>query len=138
MRTGIDPSDNLSHHASTWIEVDEVKSKQGRGFWCFNTTMLKNLHFLLSTKKIIRDTIKEYSVQDFVDGEVDNDSMNQCESRISPILLMELILAKVRENTIKFLAQRSRKLEDHLSECLDEKGNLEKQVNDNGESLPHI
>ena len=67
--------------------------------------MSKGQEFLDSTNKIIKDTIKEYSVQDFAKVEVDNNILNQCESSISPIMLLKRILAKVRGNTIKFLAQ---------------------------------
>ena len=68
--------------------------------------MLKDPEFLDSMNLIIWDTVKESSVQDSEDGEVDDDIWNQCESSISPILLLELILAKVRGNTVKFSAEK--------------------------------
>ena len=50
--------------------------KQGRGFWQLINTMLKDLEFLHSTNIIIRDTVKEYLVQDFEEGDVDYDTLN--------------------------------------------------------------
>ena len=80
--------------------------------------MLKDKEFLDSTNKINRDTKKEYSVQDFGEEEFDDDTVNQCESRIGPFLLFELILTKVRGNTIQFSATKHRKVQDHMSVML--------------------
>ena len=100
--------------------------------------MLRDQDFLDSTNKIIRDAIKEYSVLNFAKGEVDDDTLNWCKYSINPILLLQLTLVKVRKNTIQFSAQKRKTMEDHLSELLDYLGNLEKQVNNCGEPLPHI
>ena len=87
---------------------------------------------------IIRNTVKEYSVQDFGEEKVDDDTISQSETSISPILLFELKFVNVRGNTIQLSANKSRKVEDHLSAMLEEIGNLETKVNKSDQPLPHI
>ena len=52
--------------------------------------------------------------------------------------MLEITLAKVRGNTMKFSAQKHKKMEDHLSTLLDEIGKLEIQVDNSGEPMPNI
>ena len=102
----MEPADKLSDHGATWIEFSQTEKKQGRGFF------LSDPNFLESTNSVIRESILEFSADEFLTSEVDDSVLNSCEITISPILLLELILAKVGGNTILFSAHRKR---EHLS-----------------------
>ena len=92
----MEPVDNLSDQGTTWIELGLTEEKQGRGFWRFNNLFLSDPEFLKSTYSVIM----EYFVDEFNSDEVDDSTLNTCEIKICPILLLDLILAKVRGNTI--------------------------------------
>ena len=62
--------------------------------------------FLETTNSLIRDTIKEYFVDNFDCGVVDDGILTTCERNICPILLLDLVLAKVRGATILFSAKK--------------------------------
>ena len=93
---GMEPADNMSDHGVTWIELGQTEKRQGRGFWRINNLFLTSPTFLESTNSVIRETIMEYSVNDFNSREVDDHTLSSCEMKIFPILLLEMILAKVR------------------------------------------
>ena len=61
----MEPADKLSDHGSTWLELGKKSKKQSKGFWRFNNPFLSDPEFLETTNSLIRDTIKEYSVDDF-------------------------------------------------------------------------
>ena len=104
----------------------------------FNNSLVKDQEFQDSTNEIIRDTIKEYLVFGIGEDEVDDDTLGLCGTRISPILLFELILSKVKGNTIQFSANKRRKVEDHFSTVLNKIENLERKVNKSNEPMQHI
>ena len=92
------------------MELGKASKKQGRGFWRFNNSFLSDPEFLETTNSLIRDTIKEYSVDDFNDVDVDDSILNSCESQICPFILLNLILAKVRGNTISYSSKKRKQL----------------------------
>ena len=65
-------ADNLSDYGSTLLELGKTSKKQGKGFWRFNKSFLSDPEFLEITNSLIRDTIKEYSVDDFNNVDVDD------------------------------------------------------------------
>ena len=71
----------------------------------------------------------DYSADKFESKEVDDSIINSCEIAICPIMLLELILAEVRGNTIYFSAHKRRKQLSIVSELSDEIDTLERTVN---------
>ena len=84
----IEPADNLSDHGAMWIELGQTEKKQGRGFGRFNNLFLSDPNFLESTNSVIRETILEYSADEFLTSKVDDSILNSCEITICPILLL--------------------------------------------------
>ena len=72
IEVGMELADNLSDHGSTWLELGKTSKKRGKWFWRFNKSFLSNPEFLETTNSLIRDTIKEYSVDDFNNVDVDD------------------------------------------------------------------
>ena len=106
--TGIEPADNLSDHGTAWIELGQTERKRVRGVWRFKNLLLSDPNFLESTNSLIRETILEYTLNKFLTNKTDDSILYTCESTICPILLLELILAKVRHNTVSFSASKCR------------------------------
>ena len=79
----------------------------------------------------------EYSVDEFNSNVVDDNTPNTCEIKICPILLLDLILTKVRGNTISFSASR-RKKPSIVSELKYEIEDLESTVNNFEVLVPEI
>ena len=80
----------------------------------------------------------EYSVDNFDSGTVDDSTLNTSETSICPIQPLDLILAKVRGNTISFLV---RKIKDQLSigsELTNDIETLERTVTDSDVPVPNI
>ena len=69
--TGIEPADNLSDHGTACIELGQKERKRGRGFWRFNNLFLSDPNFLVSTNSVIRETILEYTLNEFLTNETD-------------------------------------------------------------------
>ena len=85
---GIEPPDNLSDHAATWIELGQAERKPGSGFWRYNNLFLSDPNFLESTNSVIRETILEYASNELLSNGVDDSVLNSCESTICPIFLL--------------------------------------------------
>ena len=77
-------------------------------------------NFLVSTNSVISETILEYTSNEFLTNKTDDSILNSSESTICPILLLELILAKVRGNTVSFSASKHRQQLNIVYELSDE------------------
>ena len=80
----------------------------------------------------------EYYEDEFNSNEVDDNTLNTCDIKICPIPLLDLILAKVRENTISFSACRRKKQVSIVSELMYEIEDLERTVNNSEVPVPEI
>ena len=87
---------------------------------------------------MIRETILEYSTNEFLTSKVDDSVLNSCEIKICPILLLELILAKVRGNPISFSACKQKEQLSIVSELSYEIWTLERMINSSDVPEPSI
>ena len=55
----IDDIENLSDHSPILLEIDFTKFERGRGFWKFNTSLLKDIAYV----NIVNETIKRVTCQ---------------------------------------------------------------------------
>ena len=87
---------------------------------------------------LIRETIKEYSIEGYDNVEVDDSILNTCEIQIFPILLIDLILAKVRGYSISYAASRRKKQLYVVSGLLLEIKDLEWTINSAETPMPEV
>ena len=101
----------FSDHALISIEIDFRNFKRGRGYWKFNNSLLKDLEYVSVVKKSIRNVIKTYCSNDFIDIDVDEASPEQLQSipcTINDQLLLDMIQLEIRGNTIKYASAKKK------------------------------
>ena len=81
-------------------------NQRGPGFWKLNTSFLSDIDYVNQTRTAIQEVLAEY--------ENDND--------VNPALLWEMIKLKVREQSLKYAADKKTKLNRKEEE-------LEKRIN---------
>ena len=102
---------------STPIDVDFSKFIQGRGFWKFNNSLLKDINFVEKVKDGIKETVCKYAridgdnnfflnanseeISDFFDSQTP-ESLQNLELSINPELFLDVLLLEVRQITIKY------------------------------------
>ena len=93
----------LSDHSIQIMEVDFSKFKRGRGFFKFNTSLLKELDYVTLINETIRDTAAKYTEDIYNDEFLKTATPEQMQEliyTISPQLLLETLLLEIRGKTI--------------------------------------
>ena len=90
---------NLQTIYLTMAQLGKINKKQEKGFLRFNNSFLSDPEYLEANNLIIRDTIREYSIEKIDSGGINNNILSSCETNICPILLLKLILAKPKGRT---------------------------------------
>ena len=90
-------------HSLISIKLNILKLKQGKGFWKFNTSLLKNDLYVLQVRRTIQETAEEY-------GKSSSDNVMAPSVNIDDTLFWETLKMKIRSMTISFSADLKRKL----------------------------
>ena len=93
-------------HSLITVKVALHSNQRGPGFWKLNTSFLSDIDYVNQTRTAIQEVLAEY--------ENDND--------VNPALLWEMIKLKVREQSLKYAADKKTKLNRKEEE-------LEKRIN---------
>ena len=81
------------------------KIKSGTGFWKFRNALLQDTNWIRRTEKVIKDTILEYAK--VVPDNIENLKFHEyqyIESYLNPHTFFDIILMKIRSNTISYTA----------------------------------
>ena len=93
-------------HSLITIKMALHSNQRGPGFWKLNTSFLSDIDYVNQTRTAIQEVLAEY--------ENDDD--------VNPALLWEMIKLKVREQSLKYAADKKAKLNRKEEE-------LEKRIN---------
>ena len=91
-----------SDHSGILLELALNINKRGRGYWKFNTYLLKDQQYVSLVKNTISEVKRRYLINN---GE--NNTDNQ-EFSINDQLFLETLLLMVRGSTIKYGSQRKK------------------------------
>ena len=95
-------------HSFVGISVDLCEAARGKGFWKFNTALLRDKDYINLVKKVIQNVIERYT-------NVNQDN-NESSQTISNQMLWEMIKLGIRGETIPYCIQRKKKLDKEESE----------------------
>ena len=102
-------------HSAIDFSFKASLSKRGRGYWKFNSQLLRDLDYIRSVKSCINDTVSEY----YLSGDEENyhDVNLSCDDQT----FLELLKVKIRSFTITYCIQKSRETQEITK-------NLEKNI----------
>ena len=112
-----------SDHSIVEMDIEISDFKRGKGLWKFNCNLLKNIDYLNIVNQIIQEIKVEYAVPVYNIDYLYSSSDFDLVFSIDEDLLLELLLFKIRSQTIKF-ATRLKKSENSLEKDLIDKINV--------------
>ena len=134
-----------SDHSGITLEIDFSKFKRGKGFWKFNTSLLKDPDYLNKIKDTIKRVVAQYAIidgdenfftnataqilQDFYTSSTP-DSLQFRNLKINPQSFLDILLLEIRRETISFSAFKKRERQAHELLLLHDIEALEKQVSE--------
>ena len=92
-------------HFPVTITLNLQKIKSGTGFWKFSNALLQDTNWIRRTEKVIKDTILEYAK--VLPDNIENLKFHEyqyIESYLNPHTFFDIILMKIRSNTIAYTA----------------------------------
>ena len=117
-----------SDHSICTLNIRTSKFIRGRGLWKLNRDLLSNSDYVDLINKTIQEVKSEYTVPVYSIEFIDNASDLDKEFIIEEDLLLEMIMFKIREKSIKF-ASKLRKSKNLLEKELIKKYILQKVLN---------
>ncbi len=120
-------------HNMITLEIDNGNQERGRGFWKFNTSLLKDEIYLHKIKQLIKINIQRYAIGDNIDNLVN------VRYTISDQLLFDTIKMEIRGETIKYSTQKKKERDRREQNLIEEINKLEQEV-DGGKNnlLPQL
>ena len=110
------------------MEIDFSKFQRGRGFFKFNTSLLKEPEYVILINETIRETASRYA-EDIYDTDflkiATPEQLQELSYTINPQLLLETLLLEIRGKTIEYSARlkksknEAQKLAIHRLEVLE-------------------
>ena len=112
-----------SDHSGIVLKVDFQKFQRGRGFWKFNSSLLKDKNYVTIIKSTIKRVVAQYAIIDGDDNFFVNASPNILEKfysestpeslqlanlKINPQSFLDILLLEIRSESIKYASQRKR------------------------------
>ena len=136
----------FSDHSPVILDIDFSKFKRGRGFWKFNNSLIKDTEYVKVVKECIKDVVTENAIVNRDPNYISNLSsgdlaiflrdltpeyLQSLELKINPQVLLDLILLRIRRETIKYSSARKKERQTQELLLLHELEILENRLNDN-------
>ena len=126
-----------SDHSICTLNIKTSKFIRGRGLWKLNCDWLSNFDYLDLINKTIQEVKSEYTVPVYSTEFIDNASDLDKKFIVEEDLLLEMIMFKIRQKSIKF-ASNLRKSKNLLEKELIKKISLAESVELATNSTDHI
>ena len=101
MDTSLNPG-YRTDHSSILLKLKIINNERGRGYWKFNSSLLKNKDYI----KLAKDTIQKHIDTNKTNDEQD---INNRELTINDQLFLETLLMIIRGKTIQFSSFNKKK-----------------------------
>ena len=108
------------------MEIDFTQFKRGKGFWKFNSSLLKDPEYVSKVKDTIKRVVAQYAIvnndenfyinaseqvlQDFY-AHSSPETLQSTNLKINPQSFLDILLLEIRGMTIKFSAKKKRERE---------------------------
>ena len=112
-----------SDHSSITLEIDFSQFKRGKGFWKFNSSLLKDIEYVNKVKDVIKRVVAQYAIvngddnfyvnaskemlQDFYDHS-SPETLQNTNLKINYQSFLDILLLEIRRETIVFSAFKKR------------------------------
>ena len=120
-----------SDHSAVTLEIDFERFRRGRGFWKFNSSLLKEPKYIERVKALIKRVVTQYSIVNedpdfFVNASAEElkrfydentpESLQQQELKINPQTFLDILLLEIRSESISFSSKlkKERVAKEHL------------------------
>ena len=111
----------LSDHSMIKLSLKTNNIKRNRPLWKFNNSLLKDIDFITSIKKVISDVKKQYAAMVYNRDNIDLIEDDQLSLTIDDQLFLEMLLLEIRGKCISYSSYKTKELnkkEKHLKEDL--------------------
>ena len=134
-----------SDHSGIILEVDFSKFQRGRGFWKFNTSLLKEPEYLKLVKSTIKRVVAQYAIIEGDPSFYENasqqileefyasstpDTLQYTNLKINPQSFLDILLMEIRGATISFAAMKKKNREAKELLILHDIETLEKKASE--------
>ena len=112
-----------SDHSGIELDIDFSRFIRGRGFWKFNSSLIKDPNFLTLIKETIRRVVAQYAIIDGNYNFYEKATKEQLEEfyattnpeilqhvnlKINPQSFLDVLLMEIRRETISFSSKKKR------------------------------
>lgn len=110
-------------HSAIIFTFSASLEKRGKGYWKFNSQLLRDLEYIEKVKICIKDTITEY----YTSGDLEN--LISVKLSCNDQLFFEILKMKIRSMSIEYSISKSRKEKDRYKKLETDIQNLENAMN---------
>ena len=116
-------SGSFSDHSGIFLDIDFARFQRGRGFWKFNSSLLKDREYVDIIKGVIKRVGCQYAIvnddenyfntasaenlNEFMNSQTP-ESLQALRLNINPQLFLDTLLLEIRRETIKFSSAKKR------------------------------
>lgn len=122
-------------HSAISITLKLPQNKPGRGYWKFNTSLLKDKEYVNSVKHIIRENIERYSALPYDRIHILNIPPSDIYFTISDQLFLETLLMEIRGKSISCSAWKKKQATQQELRLSNRIQDLENQFNEDQNSF---
>ena len=126
--TGIKPG-YRSDHSIIQLQLNITKDNRGKGFWKFNTSLLKDIEYITLIKQIIHENVTRYAAPN------QTVANHEILFNISDQLFFETLKMEIRKVTISYSSKKKRNREKREVEICDQLEKLDINHTTNSEHL---
>ena len=128
-----------SDHSRVALRLNLYDERRGRGFWKFNCSLLKDSDYLQLVKEVIQDIISSYACPVYSELYMTTlESRENIQMVISDVLFLEVLLLKIRSNTISYSIRKKKQNTERQKSILSEIDILEALPNPSRDELDDI
>ena len=114
-------------HSLIYITLKPLNSSHGRGFWKFNTLLLRDQEYANKVKHTISETTKQYSIP----GQNEDTAASETEFIIDDQLFWETLKMEIRKMSISYSSLKKRERVKVEKDLIEDINNLEAQLSAN-------
>ena len=120
-------------HSFIQLHIETNKFVRGKGTWKLNCDLLYNEEYIKLINQTIEQSKLEYAIPIYNQNNINNIEDEFIQFTISDKLFLEMLLLKIRQETIKFASQQKKKINNQETKLISEIQTLENDL-----SLIHL
>ena len=121
-----------SDHSIITLALKQEGFKRGKPYWKFNNSLLKNIDYVETVKKVIIECKKEYCALSYNIDNIKNIKDEELILRIGHQLFLEMLLLNIRLKTINFSSNLRKQENERYKLLLQRIKELEEKIDETG------